>query len=704
MPSSNASVRYGCTRAVTPARVLELAGKVFTKPPSHTARRLREELVRVAWRPWSRIYSRLLTDGRLLSEANAASIDSLWRELADAPFFLHPSDRTTWVAAFRARYPQVSDEIVAAAERVLRHEFDLLGSGSCRLGPELPWHSDFKTGREWPLLYSPAIEFAELDRPSDVKVPWELSRCQHFTRLGQAYWLTRDERFAREYVAEIDDWIARNPWGHGVNWICAMDVALRAISWIWGFYFFAGSDACAPAAFRSRLLRSLYLHGEWVASHLEKGPVNGNHFLSDAVGLVFLGSFFKRTAHGREWLRTGRTIALDEMLAQVSEDGVDFEASTAYHRLVMELFMTAYQLLRVHGETIPAAQWTRLERMAEFVDAYVKPDGLAPLVGDADDGRVQILGRQPIGDHRYLLSTSAMLFARADFKRGAGAFHEESFWMLGPAGADAFDRLTAAEAPPVSRAFFDGGYYVLRHDATHVFIDCANVGMRGIGGHGHNDILSFELVLDGMPIVTDCGAYLYTASREWRNRFRSTAFHGTIQVDDEEVNRFIGPDFLWQLRDDAAPADVGFGRAGDHDWFRGSHLGYQRLPSPVRVTRAIAMSTREPLVAIADTLAGEGTHDVVWRFPLDPDVCAVVEGAAVRFTRDGAERWLLPAHQLPARWTLEPGWVSPSYGVRRETRVLTLRAAAQLPYRLSYLFAAAARPDAARIAAALLSH
>ena len=46
----------------------------------------------------------------------------------------------------------------------------------------------------------------------------------------------------------------------------------------------------------------------------------------------------------------------------------------------------------------------------------------------------------------------AVLFERADFKRGAATFHEESFWMLGPAGASAFDRLPPAAAP-TSRAF-----------------------------------------------------------------------------------------------------------------------------------------------------------------------------------------------------------------------------------------------------------
>ena len=57
----------------------------------------------------------------------------------------------------------------------------------------------------------------------------------------------------------------------------------------------------------------------------------------------------------------------------------------------------------------------------------------------------------------------------------------------------------------------------------HVFIDAGPVGMKGRGGHGHNDCLSFEAVLDGVPLIVDSGAYVYTASVEWRNRFRSTA-------------------------------------------------------------------------------------------------------------------------------------------------------------------------------------
>src|SRR5262249_56054240 len=134
---------------------------------------------------------------------------------------------------------------------------------------------------------------------------------------------------------------------------------------------------------------------------------------------------------------------------------------------------------------------------------------------------------------------------RGELKGGAGRLGEESFWLPGPDAVDAFASLPAHEAPPASAAFSAGGFYVLRTESAHVVVDCGEVGMRGRGGHGHNDILSFELFLNGFNVVTDCGAYLYTASREWRNLFRGTAFHNGVQVDGQEGNPFLGPDPPW---------------------------------------------------------------------------------------------------------------------------------------------------------------
>ncbi|HWI18671.1 MAG TPA: alginate lyase family protein [Vicinamibacterales bacterium] len=646
--------------------------KALRIPPRKLMARLAEEAEQQTRRPWASVYPRLLRDSMLFGSSGARNYDQLWDALKSSPFFLHASDRAAYAEAFRTCYPDEVDTVIATADAAVRHEFDLLGSGPKQFGPKLPWLDDFKTGRHYPIQYCRDIQYMELDKPTDVKVPWELSRCQHFTALGQAYWLTGDERYAQEYRAQIEDWIAVNPFAYSVNWACPMDVALRAINWIWGFHFLADSAACRDPRFRRDMLRSLFTHGEFVIKHLERGDVNGNHYLSDAAGLVFLGVFFRHTPQGRRWLATGRAIVLHEMPLQVSADGVDHEQSTSYQRLVLELFLTSYLLLERSGDSLPQLQLDRLASMLEFVAAYTKPNGLTPLIGDADDGRVQKLGHQRLNDHRYLLSTGAVRFGRGDLKHAAAAFWSESFWMLGPAAADRFDGLQAVEKVE-SKAFAEGGFYVLRNAAAHMVIDCGEVGMRGRGGHGHNDITSFELFLNGINVVSDCGAYLYTASREWRNKFRSTAFHNVVQVEDEELNRFIGPDALWQLSYDAHPIAARWVSDGAGGYLGCAHDGYARLTPPVELSREFYLDPVQPRAAVRDVLRSAAPRATTWRLHFDPGAGVEVIEQDCRIQADGREVWVLAGDPADRRTrTLERGWVSESYGVRRETSVLVI--------------------------------
>lgn len=671
-----------------PTRWLGLARRALRRPPRFLLHRLGRELARQGRRPWSWIRPALLTERALLRVTRASSLDVLWARQITSRFFLDGAEGETWSRRFREAFPDASRDLVQTAEAVCRHEFDLLGSGPTALGEHLPWHVDFKTGRRWPLRYGADLDPNDLDRPSDVRVPWELSRCQHFATLGQAYGLTGDERFAREFVSQVTDWLDANPWAYGVNWMCPMDVALRAIGWLWGFHLLAGSAACAAQGFRSRFLRALLLHGEFLAANLEVDEVNGNHYLVDGVGLVVLGLFFRDTPKGRRWLARGKRIVLDEMQSQVHEDGVDIEQSMAYHRLVLEAFLTAGLLLRLHGESPPPAFWDRLERMLEFVLAYTKPDGQAPLIGDADDGRIQKLGGQPVTDHRYLLSTGAVLFERGDFKRGAGRFWEESFWLLGPAALDSFQKLPEPAALPGSQAFPEGGFYVLRNAVAHLVVDCGEVGLRGRGGHGHNDVLSFELHLAGLNVVTDCGAYLYTASREWRNRFRSTAFHNTVAVDGEELNRPADPDDLFRLRYDAVPTGVHWAPGVEWDRLQAGHRGYERLPDPVSHVRTLLLHREAPVVLVRDRLDGRGIHRLVWRFHLDPALQAVVEGEWVRAVGPaGAVALALLDRPTDLSLRVEPGWVSRRYGVKQTTTVVVAARTGSLPVQAVWAFA-----------------
>jgi uncharacterized heparinase superfamily protein len=211
----------------------------------------------------------------------------------------------------------------------------------------------------------------------------------------------------------------------------------------------------------------------------------------------------------------------------------------------------------------------------------------------------------------------------------------------------------------------------MRAGPDHVFIDCGPVGMAGRGGHGHNDCLSLEATLAGQHLLTDCGAYVYSADPEWRNSFRSTAFHNTPVIDGEEQNRLVRPEYLWSLHDDAKP-EVRHWRIGaDADWFAGAHSGYRRLPRPVTPVRAVTLDKRHHRLAVIDRFEGSGEHEVRVPFHLAQGVEAV-EAAPGRWTlRTPTGDFLLVALN-PGEWTaaLGDGWVSPRYGVKEKARVL----------------------------------
>lgn len=87
--------------------------------------------------------------------------------------------------------------------------------------------------------------------------------------------------------------------------------------------------------------------------------------------------------------------------------------------------------------------------------------------------------------------------------------------------------------------YTDFGIYIFKTDKFYFLIYTGQNGQNGLGGHSHNDRLSFELFIKDKDIVRDPGTYLYTALPEKRNMFRSVFAHSTIIVENREQNRFL---------------------------------------------------------------------------------------------------------------------------------------------------------------------
>ncbi len=565
---------------------------------------------------------------------------------------------------------------------------DFLGSGSVQLGTPIDWATDFKSGVMWPQVPRQSLEVLDLDRPTDIKIPWELSRLQWLLPVGQAFIITEDEAFA-DYAREIvTEWFDANPVCMGPNWICAMDVAMRAMSIAWLFYACADSRSWADEKFRSTLLVHLSLHAEFVLEHLEWSDIAGNHLTTDLAGLVVIGLMLGGKGRAKVWLDKGWHLLNEQFPMQVPDDGVCREASVPYHRLVAELFLLPALARRAHGLHVDDAYWRRLEKMADFVDSYTRPDGSVPIWGDADDGRALPFGTQKLNDHRYLTETLRNLH-HPPLK----PVWDETLWWLGP-GKDA----NSQERPNRRSAFEDAGVYILRDGETNVFIDAGPVGMSGRGGHGHNDCLSFDAYMDGQSLVIDPGCYVYTADWQARNRFRGTAAHNTPMIDGEEINRIPRDDWLWYLENDAAPDIRHWSTSDDVDILVAAHSGYRRLARPVTPVRGFMLERSTRRLFIVDGFEGSGEHDVRIPYTFAPG-CETERLSTGVWRITNQEKSFGLVISSPENWTANAvdAEYSPSYGVKQHVQGLVLSRSGELcPVAMAIMPESAMPPDPVR--------
>jgi uncharacterized heparinase superfamily protein len=557
---------------------------------------------------------------------------------------------------------------------VLNHVVDLLGSGPVQLGEHIDWHRDFKTGIVWPPdVLADDQDYLRLHESCDVKMPWELSRCHHWVTLGRAYALDRDQRYATEFVRQLAAWLDDNPWPYGVNWGRAMEVAVRAVNWLWAAAFFADAPEFTVSAKR-RFLKAMLQHGRHILDNLEYADNNGNHYLSNGVGLLFLGVLLPDLSDAVAWRKKGAEIVWGEIEHQVHPDGVDFEQGIGYQGLVAEFWYSCVLLCQRNGVPVPQHVTQRLDKMFDFMLAYTRPDGTFPQIGDNDDGRLANLDEEPVGSHQRHLAVGGALFERPELVAAAGDAVETAAWLCGPRVLD-MPRYQRQES---SRAFSRGGFYVMRAPDIVMTIDAGEVGMRGIGGHGHNDVLSFDLWAAGAPILVDSGTFTYTADPAARQLLRSTAAHNALRVDGEETSRLGGDRWLWLIENDAHPRNVQWQSDAERDVFVGSHDGYRRLAQPVDHTRQISFNKQKTVWRIEDTISGGGEHLLELFF--HPGVPMEIADDAVRLRAPRGDLWLFPPEATAQRQ--EHGWISRGYGLRQAAPVLVYAVRAHVPLTL----------------------
>ncbi|MEO6392877.1 MAG: heparinase II/III-family protein, partial [Pyrinomonadaceae bacterium] len=260
-------------------------------------------------------------------------------------------------------------------------------------------------------------------------------------------------------------------------------------------------------------------------------------------------------------------------------------------------------------------------------------------------------------------AVGAALFEDPALKINDESAPPEVLWFLGRRGVEAYDKLSAI--PAVSQAFPEAGTYILRDADLYLLFNTSSSGVNGRGSHGHNDALSLEISAGGTPFLVDPGTYIYSADWDERHRFRSTAYHSTVIVDEAEQNT-TDPNLPFVIGDDASPRVISCDFTLERDLVVAEHHGYARLSDPVIHRRTVEFNKVDRYWLVSDTMTGAGRHQFDLYFHFAPKLqVELVDSSAVRARdEDTCNALLIIALEEIDVPTLEPRFSSRDYGTK----------------------------------------
>lgn len=524
------------------------------------------------------------------------------------------------------------EAVLEQADMLLQHRFLLSGLPPVAMGDDIDWSS------------SPT---------SDPAWGFALNRHRWMPVLVRAYQWTGDDRYVRELIALLVDWIDKNPPPKRKNeqspaWRL-MEVGMRLyLTWIPIFGVIYDEPEFGPDL-KLRMLRAIYDHARFLTLFW----TNRNHLVRESLGLAYAGFCFPEFADAGEWRQTALGRLNGELLEQINEDGSQIEMSTGYQWLTIDEYQYLYDLLALMHD--PArheiAGW--LEKMYDVLVRVVRPDHSFPLIHDGTLADNEIL-LEKLTSAGEALGRDDLLFVGTRGRRG---------------GAPA----------EVSARVRDAGWHVMRsdwhEDARYLFFNAGPFG----GPHGHEDKLNIEVCAYGQPFLVDPGNFTYDAGHRFRPYFVSSAAHNVVLVDGgsqirgwTETNRHPktarGDYALWVSR-----PELDYACAAYDEGFAGYRL---RQPPDADLVDDVVHTRHVVFVKpdywlVVDRLDAREPHDYDLLFQAWPDLSAQ-PGAGDRVTLragpDGPRLHLIPVPHADRTLRIvegseEPvqGWYSPGY-------------------------------------------
>ncbi len=383
---------------------------------------------------------------------------------------------------------------------------------------------------------------------------------EYLLPLAKAYIDTGNKAYLDKAKLILLAWVEHCPEDKGgVAWD-SYTISMRVVNWL-AFYgelqSFLDDDIDFVAAFNG----SLAVQFAHLGQHLEVDLL-ANHYLENLKALVILACYFD----DEETLNFALPKLCEQVKEQILPDGMHFELSPMYHKIVLEDLMRVAVALRASGYSEAASGGLRLQDMCDCLYSLERNANRTPLFNDCGDN---------VAKSRDALLSCA--------KRHFGL------------------------VPKFKSVFPDAGYCVLERETdaglVKVIFDTGNPGPEYAMGHVHCDALSFECFIDGEPWIVNRGTYAY--QDESRLEYKKTMSHSTVTVVGEEQHECWAPFRV---------ARFGRGRleeSGDD----GAIASFSFSDSERIVKREIRIT--DTSLAVEDTSSGNAIVESAFIFPFE---------------------------------------------------------------------------------------
>lgn len=509
------------------------------------------------------------------------------------------------------------------------------------------WAAGFQTENEWPEQFSWSLAYRQRDDTGDARTNWELNRHFQFALLAKDYYAAGDQKYLNELRSLFDDWNRKNLFLWGISWTSVMEVAIRCSNWCYT-YCFLSAAADVPESLLKQLETGILNMTGFVEAHYSRYSSANNHLIAEAYAIGQSGILFGN----RRWIELAVSILTGEFPRQNDSEGINKEMSLHYQSFYMEAVGLLMRLLLKNGIDVPQSWREWLAKMSGYVADCTGTYGEVIEFGDNDEGKIlDLCGGY--NHYQYVLGLMSCLLDRAYTDVSESC--ENLRWLFteeerrAVCGKDKY-------VPAKSRCYREGGYTILRSDDGRILagIDHAALGFGSIAAHGHADALSFQMYVDGEPILVDPGTYIYHCDIENRNAFRRTENHNTVCVDGKDQSEMLGA-FLWGKR--AECRLLQFDESEDEIILRASHNGY----APVIHTRSFAFN-RKNQFKITDELTDR--RDVEVNFIFAPGMHPLTEDRVVTLIYGGRRIKLSFESEQPIKLSITDKNYSPCYGYK----------------------------------------